>query len=79
MHAKGIVQDMSLRRKITTQLLIFTLIMVAVGNWVIDDWLRDGIIRFAIYWGGITFLVLFVLLMAMYDLLKVMSQSSDDY
>jgi len=30
-------------------------------------------------WGGITFLVLFILLMAMYDLLKVMSQGSDDY
>lgn len=73
MLAKGIIRDMTLRRKIVTQLVIFMLISVAIGNWVIDDWLRDGIIRFAIFWGFITLLVLFILLMAIYDFLKVMS------
>ena len=75
MTAKGILSDMSLRRKITTQLVILMLILVAIGNWVIDDWLLDGIIRFIVFWGSITLLVLFILLMAVYDLLKVMGQN----
>ena len=75
MTAKGILSDMSLRRKITTQLVILMLILVAIGNWVIDDWLLDGIIRFIVFWGSITLLDLFILLMAVYDLLKVMGQN----
>ena len=55
-----------------TQLIIFLLVMVAVGNWVIDDWLRDGVVRFSIYWGVVGMYVLFILLMAFYDMLKVM-------
>lgn len=75
MLAKGIIRDMTLRRKMTTQLVIFMLILVAVGHWVIDDWLQGGVIRFAVFWGGITLLVLFILLMAVYDLLKVMQDN----
>lgn len=56
----------------TTRLLIFILIVVAIGNWVIGGWLTEGVIRFVVFWGFVTFFVLFILLMAVYDLLKVM-------
>ena len=78
MIAKGILRDMTLRRKMVTQLVIFMLILVGIGNWIIDDWLKDGVIRFVIFWGGVTFLVLFILLMAVYDLLKVMKSGEMD-
>lgn len=70
--AKGILDDRVQRRSMVTQLLIIVLILVALGNWVITDWLSDGVIRFVVFWGLVTLLVLFILLMAVYDLLKVM-------
>ncbi len=72
MLAKGILHDRSLRRKMMTQMLIFLLVIVAIGSWVIDDWLRDGVIRFVIFWGLISLYSLFIMLMAFYDMLKVM-------
>ncbi len=72
MLAKGILYDRSLRRKMMTQLVIFLLVMVAIGGWVIDDWLRDGVVRFAIFWGLVCLYALFIILMAFYDMLKVM-------
>lgn len=72
MLAKGILDDRSLRRKMMTQLVIFLLVLVAVGTWLVDDWLRDGVIRFVIFWGVVGIYVLFIMLMAVYDILKVM-------
>ena len=72
MLAKGILHDRSLRRKMMTQMLIFLLVIVAIGSWVVDDWLRDGVIRFVIFWGLISLYTLFIMLMAFYDMLKVM-------
>jgi hypothetical protein len=72
MLAKGILYDRSLRRKMMTQLVIFLLVIVAIGSWVIDDWLRDGVIRFVIFWGLVSLYTLFIMLMAFYDMLKVM-------
>ncbi len=43
-----------------------------IGSWVVDDWLRDGVIRFVIFWGLISLYTLFIMLMAFYDMLKVM-------
>ena len=72
MLAKGILHDRSLRRKMMSQLVIFLLVLVAIGSWVIDDWLRDGVVRFAFFWGVVGLYVLFLILMAVYDMLKVM-------
>ncbi len=55
-----------------TQMLIFLLVIVAIGSWVVDDWLRDEVIRFVIFWGLISLYTLFIMLMAFYDMLKVM-------
>lgn len=72
MLAKGILHERSLRRKMMTQLVIFMLVLVAVGTWVIDDWLRDGVVRFSFFWGLVGMYVVFIILMAVYDILKVM-------
>jgi hypothetical protein len=72
MLAKGILHDRELRRKMMTQLVIFLLVIVTIGSWVIDDWLRDGVHRFVIFWGLICLYTLFIMLMAFYDMLKVM-------
>ena len=55
-----------------TQLLIFLLVVVAIGTWVIDGWLTKEVIRFSIFWGLVSMYVLFIVLMAIYDMLKVM-------
>ena len=54
-----------------TQLVLFLLVLVAVGTWLIDDWLSDGVIRFVIFWGVVCMYTLFIILMAVYDMLKV--------
>ncbi len=72
MLAKGILHDRSLRRKMMTQLIIFLLVIVAIGTWVIDDWLIGEVLRFSIFWGLVGMYVLFIMLMAFYDMLKVM-------
>jgi RsiW-degrading membrane proteinase PrsW (M82 family) len=70
--AKGILHDRSLRRKMMTQLVIFLVVIVVIGTWVIDDWLRDGVLRFVVFWALITLYTLFLILMAFYDMLRVM-------
>lgn len=72
MLARGILNDRLLRRKMMGQLVIFLLVTVAIGNWVIDDWLSEGVVRFSIFWGLVGMYVLFIMLMAFYDMLKVM-------
>jgi hypothetical protein len=72
MLAKGILDDRVLRRKMMTQLMIFLLVLVAVGSLVIDNWLQDGVYRFIIFWGLVLLYTLFIILMAFYDMLKVM-------
>lgn len=72
MLARGILHDRLLRRKMMGQLVTFLLVMVAIGNWVIDDWLSEGVVRFSIFWGLVGMYVLFIMLMAFYDMLKVM-------
>ncbi len=70
--AKGILHDRELRRKMMTQLVIFLLVLVGIGTWVIDDWLKGGVVRFSIFWCLVGFYTLFIVLMAFYDMLKVM-------
>lgn len=72
MLARGILHDRTLRRKMMTQLLIFLLVLVAIGSFVIDDWIRGGVIRFAIFWGIVCLYTLFLMLMAFYDMLRTM-------
>jgi hypothetical protein len=72
MLARGILYDRSLRRKMMAQMVIFLLVIVAIGSWVIDDWLRDGVVRFIIFWGLVFLYTTFIILMTFYDMLKVM-------
>jgi len=78
MIARGILHDRVLRRKMITQLVIMLIVLVALGSWVIDDWLRDGMVRFAVFWSLIMFYTLFILLMAFYDILKAVKEEGDD-
>ena len=70
--AKGILHDRTLRRKMMTQLVIFLLVVIVIGSWVIDDWLRSETFRFVVFWGVVCLYTLFIMLMAFYDMLKVM-------
>ena len=70
--AKGILHDRTLRRKMMTQLVIFLLILVGLGAYVLDGWLSGGVVRFAFFWGVVCMDALFIILMAVYDMLKVM-------
>ena len=72
MLAKGILYDRMLRRKMMTQLVIFLLVLVVIGSWVIDNWLGREVVRFAIFWGVVSMYTLFIITLAFYDMLKAM-------
>ncbi len=74
MLARGILADQLLRRKMMAQLVIFLLVICGIGGWVIDDWLRDSLVRFMIFWGFVFFYTLFIIMMACYDMLKTLTE-----
>jgi len=76
--AKGILHDRRLRRKMLFQILIVLLLGVFVGHWLIDDWLAQGLWRFLFWWGGVSFLTVFILLFAFYDALRAVQEERED-
>lgn len=70
--ARAILHDRETRRKWMLGVLLFIVVQVATGTWLIDTWLASSGWIFALYWlsvfGGVCFLLLF----ALYDMLKAM-------
>lgn len=75
--AKGTLHDRGLRRKMLLQVLIVLLAAVVIGHWVLGSWLGEGIVRFLLWWGGVAFLTVFVLLFAVYDALRVVQEERE--
>ncbi len=76
--AKGILHDRRLRRKMLFQVLIALLLSVFIGNWVLDGWLANGLWRFILWWGGVAFLTLFILLFALYDAMRAVQEEREE-
>jgi len=61
----------SLRRKLMAAVLILLLVAIVLGTWVIDGWLSSSVARFSIFWGVVTLYTLLLLLLTVYDMLRV--------
>lgn len=70
--AKAILHDRPTRRRWMLGVLLFAVAQVAVGTWVVDDWLSSSEWLFIVFWLSVLVTVCFLLLFALYDLLKVM-------
>ncbi|WP_193210897.1 hypothetical protein [Luteolibacter marinus] len=75
--ARSILQDRGMRRQAMGRSVALLLAVFAIGLWGIDDWLDDSLWRFIIWWGGVAFLAVFVVMFALYDALAVIREERD--
>ena len=75
--AKNMLHDRSTRRKLMGRSLALLLAVFAIGLWVIDDWLTHNLWGFIVWWGGCAFLALFVVVFALYDVMRVIREERD--
>lgn len=72
--ARAILGDRRARRRVLAAMLAVALAQVALGLWVIGDWLSQGIWRFLLWWTVCAGMSLMTMLMALYDVLKVIQE-----
>ena len=76
--AKAILHDRTQRRKFLFQLTLFLLALVIVGYWPLSGWLASSLWLFLLWWAGVAFLTLWILLFAFYDMLRVVQEERDE-
>jgi hypothetical protein len=75
--AEAILRDRSQRRNVLGGFAFAMLAMLAFGLWGIDDWLKESVLRFGIYWAVCGLLCLFVLLFALFDMLATLKEERE--
>lgn len=75
--AAAILSSRVERRKAMAYLLALTMTVFAIGLWGINDWLATRLIAFALWWGGCGILTIFLMLFAVFDLLKTFREEKD--
>ncbi len=75
--AEAILMDRSHRRSALGAFAFAMLAMLALGMWGIDDWLKESLLRFGLYWGACGLLCLFVLLFALFDALATLKEERE--
>lgn len=73
----GILHDRTQRRKFVLQLLVLLLGLVVIGFWPMASWLGGNVWRFLIWWGFVAFLTVWIVLFAIYDMLRVVREERD--
>ena len=66
--------DRKKRRQCITGLLVFILGYFAMGIWVFDSWLMQGLLRMSLYWGFLLVQCVMLVLGAVYDALAVIGE-----
>jgi di/tricarboxylate transporter len=69
--AKAILRDRQARRRFLAQLLFVVIMVLVLGNWPLRDWVEETKPRFLVWWGGTAFFTIWMLMLAMYDALRV--------
>ncbi|MBK1834234.1 hypothetical protein [Roseibacillus ishigakijimensis] len=80
--SRALLHDRGARRRFLAQLLIVVLTLLVIGNWPLSDWVESTQWRFLIWWGLTFFLTCWMLLLALYDALRVrreILEEEDDF
>ncbi len=75
--ARAILHDRTERRKWMFYLVLIPLGMLALGLWVIDEWIWASYWRVLLWWGGCALATGMVLLFALYDSLAVVREERE--
>lgn len=74
--ARSILHDRPARRRVMGRSVVLLLGMFAIGLWGIDGWLQD-LWRFIAWWGFCGLLTIFVMLLALYDMMRVIREERE--
>lgn len=69
--SKGILRDRQMRRHVLFWIVAAALTLLALGAFLLDDWLWARPLLFLLYWGACLWLTLTASLLALYDLLAL--------
>ncbi len=75
--AKSMLRDRGYRRKILTFWLLFVLAWIAIGQWVINDWLAGNAIRFLVWWAASAIHASILIILALNDALSVIREERE--
>lgn len=68
------LRDRVSRRKMLAYWLIFVLVWIVLGLWIIDGWLAESPTRFVIWWCGCLLITLILITLALYDALSAVRE-----
>ncbi|HEX8312787.1 MAG TPA: hypothetical protein VF614_15805 [Chthoniobacteraceae bacterium] len=71
--SKGLIRDQRARRLIMFYGVIAALVLLFAGSTLLDQWLREHVMLFLIYWGACAWLTILLMGLAVLDLLFVRS------
>ena len=60
------------------QLVIFLVIIVALGAWPLANWLGENIWYFLMWWAGSVCYTVMIILLATYDMLAALKEERDN-
>jgi hypothetical protein len=72
--ARAILHGRTSRRKTIGSILLFALLWIATGLWIIDEWLASKPVWFFLWWAASAVITLVVMLFALYDALAVIRE-----
>lgn len=72
--ARAVLHDRASRRKVIARMLIFVLLLMVGGLWVVDGWLAGNVWYFLLWWGAVAFFTFMEMLFALYDVLAVIRE-----
>lgn len=73
-----LLRDRGWRRRFMLWQLVVLLLALVLGTWPLDEWLRGEIIRFLLWWAGVVFLLVWLSLMAIYDLSRIRAEALEE-
>jgi hypothetical protein len=77
--ARAILHDRTARRKVLARMLVFVLVLLALGLWVIDDWLAGSLWWFLLWWSGCALITCVLMLFALYDALASVREEREKH
>jgi len=75
--ARAILHDRAERRKWLFYMILVPLGMLAIGLWVIDEWIWANLWRVLLWWGACAVATGVVLIFALYDSLAVIREERE--
>ena len=76
--SRGILRDQAMRRRFLFGIMLAALALVGLGVAGLDAWLAGHPLVFLLYWGACFWLTFSAILLALYDMLLIRREASEE-